>query len=235
MESTSNPASSRRRKTKAAAATALAGAVILGSSIAYFTDREAASTSATAGTVDITLTESWENVPNFNPGDKSNLSYNISNSGNKSVDVRETIVVKSSVAMDTASQAEFEIYRASNVEQAANGSYVPKSGAQPITSGGDRVVSQDGKTIKYLLDEYTLNGTGANAETESGITATNKDSDYVLVFKGSSQNKFQGAEVTVDLLAEAKQHRNTDSDTWVTVATEDVTLGGQAVQAVPER
>ena len=203
--------------------------------MAYFTDRETATATATAGTVDLALTEAWADVSNFNPGDMADFSYEISNDGNKSVDVRETIVLKSSVAMDAATQAEFELYRANDVEQAANGAYVPKNGAQPITEGVNRVVANDNMSIKYIIDEYVLNGTGANAEVEDGVDASTHESDYVLVFRDSSSNAFQGAELTVDLLAEAKQHRNTDDNTWATVATDSVTMGGAAVDAVPTR
>ena len=237
MTSTTKPPKKFRRfrTGKAAGATALAGALIIGGSMAYFTDHELATATATAGTVDLTLTESWADIANFNPGDQADFSYKIANDGNKSVDVRETIVIRSSQAMDTSGQAEFEIYHASDVEQQANGSYVPKDGAEPITTGEDRIVSVDSKTIKYAIDEYTLNGTGANAEEEDGITATSKDSDYVLVFRNNAGNAFQGAELSVELLAEAKQHRNTDGDTWAVIATESITLGDQTVNAVPEK
>ena len=226
---------SRLKTGKAVGATALAGALILAGSMAYFTDRESATATATAGTVDLALTEAWADVSNFNPGDKADFNYEISNDGNKSVDVRETIVLKSSVAMDAATQAEFELYRANDVEQAANGAYVPKYGAEPITTGADRIVADDNMSIKYVIDEYVLNGTGANAEEEDGVEETSKASDYVLVFRDSSGNAFQGAQLTVDLLAEAKQHRNTDDSTWATVATDSVTMGGAAVDAVPAR
>lgn len=222
-------------KGKAAGATALAGALILAGSMAYFTDREQADATATAGTVDLTLTEAWEDIANFNPGDTADFSYKISNDGNKSVDIRETIVLKSSVAMDAADQAEFELYHAGDVEQAANGAYVAKDGAEPITTGANRVVSDDSKTIKYVIDEYVLNGTGEAAETELGVMAVENETDYVLVFRDNASNAFQGAELSVDLMAEAKQHRNTDDDTWVTVSTENVTIGGQSVNAVPTR
>ena len=233
MAHLSKASSIRRNKVKTAGATALAGALILAGSMAYFTDHETAKATATAGTVDLTLTEAWADVSNFNPGDQADFSYTISNDGNKSIDVRETIVLTSSVAMDAATQAEFELYRADDVEQQSDGSYVPKYGAQPITTGEDRIVSDDNKTIKYVIDDYVLNGTGDNAETEDGIDATSKDSEYVLVFRNDSGNAFQGAELSVDLLAEAKQHRNTDGDTWSTVATEEVTMGSEVVSAVP--
>ena len=222
-------------KGKAAGATALAGALIIAGSMAYFTDREQAEVTAKAGTVDLTLTEAWADVSNFNPGDTADFSYRIANDGNKSVDVRETIVLKSSVAMDAADQAEFELYHASDVEQAANGAYVAKDGAEPITTDAKRVVSNDSKTIKYVMDEYVLNGTGTAAEIEDGVNAVENETDYVLVFRDDASNAFQGAELSVELMAEAKQHRNTNSNTWTTVSTESVTIGGQSVNAVPTK
>ena len=97
------------------------------------------------------------------------------------------------------------------------------------------MVGQDGKTITYVLDEYTLNGSGEYAEVEDGVSATEKESEYVLVFNKNASNDYQGAEVSVDFLAEAKQHRNTGSDTWAEIANENVSLGGETVNAVPAR
>lgn len=224
-----------KNKKKALAAGAIAASCILAGTVAYFTDRVETSATAKAGTVDLALDANWANVANFNPGDKADLDYQVSNDGNKSVDVRERLVVTSSVALDTAAQAEFEIYKAIDVEQDAAGAYVPKADAKPVTDGAKRIVAGDSKSITYVLPEYTLNGTGANAETESGVTDTNHATDYVLVFKGASSNAFQDADVEVSLLAEAKQHRNTNSDTWATVSSESVTFGNGNVNAVPAR
>lgn len=225
----------KKNTKKAVIAGSLAGAMALVGAFAFFTDRVDVSTQATAGTVDLALNANWTDVANFNPGDIADLSYTIQNDGNKSVDVRERIVVKSSVAMNAADQAEFEVYRAADVEQDAGGAYVPKYGAEPITNGEDRIVSDDNMSIIYEIQQYTLNGTGENAETEDGITETAKDSEYVLVFKDAAKNAFQGADVSVDLVAEAKQHRNTNDDTWSVISTDSVNIGGEALDVVPER
>lgn len=235
MSSETISSSSKKRKVTAAAAGTLAGAALLAGTLSYFTDRDSTNVEATAGTVDIGITADWQNVANFNPGDQADLGYTISSEGNKSVDVREKLVVKSSVAMADSGQAEFEIYRAADVAQDANGAYIPNPGAEPITTGADRVMSDDKMSITYSIDEYVLNGAGANAEVEAGISETSKESEYVLVFKNSSENAFQGAEASVDLVAEAKQHRNTGTDTWATVAKESIAVGGQNIDVVPER
>ncbi len=230
--SVENPSKKNFKKTLLVGA--LAGAVTLTGVMAYFTDRLNTSVGATAGTVDLALDANWEDVTNLNPGDRLDLSYTVQNDGNKSVDVRERIIVKSSVAMDTDNQAQFEVYASSDVEQDTNGAYVPKDGATPVATDADRVVSTDNTSITYNLAEYTLNGTGTGAETEDGITETSKDSSYVLVFDREAKNAFQGASVNVELVAEAKQHRNTDSDTWDVISTDSITAGGEALDVVPE-
>ena len=234
--STSITESSAKRKKMAIAAGTLAGAVAIGGTFAFFTDRHQANATATAGTVDLALDANWQDNENFNPGDKADLNYEISNEGNKSVDVRERIVVKSDVAMDPSQQAEFEVYRLADVELDASGSYVPKQGAVPVTEGADRVVSADNMSITYNIAEYTLDGTGTAAETEPEASgATSKASEYVLVFKRTASNAFQGANVTVDLVAEAKQHRNTDGNTWAEISTESITAGGSSINVVPQK
>ena len=233
-EATTSTTTSKNKK-RALAMGALAGAAAITGTLAFFTDRLETNMEATAGTVDLALDANWSDVANFNPGDKADIGYTISNEGNKSVDVRERIVVNSDVAMDASTQAEFEIYKAADVEQDAAGAYVPKSGAEPIATGADRIVSDDNKNITYELNQYTLNGVGTAAEEEAGIDTNVNESDYVLVFKGGSDNDFQGAHVDVELVAEAKQHRNTNDDTWAAVATEQIQVGGLDMNVVPER
>ena len=234
--STAITESSAKRKKMALAAGTLAGVIALSGTFAYFTDRVQSNATATAGTVDLVLDANWVDNDNYNPGDKADLIYNISNVGNKSVDVRERIVVTSDVVMDASQQAEFEIYQLADVYVNDSGDYVPKPGSVPITQGADRVVSADNKSITYNIAEYVLNGTGTAAETEAeALGATSKGSDYALVFKNTSSNAFQGVDVTVDLVAEAKQHRNTDGGTWTTVSSESVTVGNTNLNVVPER
>ena len=55
----------------------------LGGTVAFFTDRVETNANATAGTVDLSLVESWEDVANFNPGDKADLNYTINNDENR--------------------------------------------------------------------------------------------------------------------------------------------------------
>lgn len=211
-------------------------AVVAGASFAYFTDRADTTASGTAGTVGIDLASDinlldadGQNI--LNPGDMRDGSFSITNTGNKSIDVRTTVVLTSSVAMDkTADQAEYELYAASDVELVEGKGYAPKAGAKPIEV---RSISEDGTKITYAIPDYVLNGNEdfAERETEDGITSDTHDYDFVLVFKGNSANKFQNSTVTIDVLAEAKQHRNTAAG-WDIVAQETYSLAGEDVCAV---
>ena len=217
---------------------ALALVMVLGSSFAYFTDRADTSASGTAGTVGVDLTsdinlldEDGKDI--LNPGDLRDGSFGVENTGNKSIDVRTTIVLTSSVAMDkTAAQAEYELYLKDDVEFVEGKGWMPKDGAQPLEV---RSISEDGKTITYNLPDYILNGNedfgDDKREIEDGITTDSHDNDFVLIFKAGSSNAFQDSKVQLDVLVEAKQHRNTGAG-WDIVAQESYVSGAINQDAV---
>lgn len=214
-----------------------AAALLTAGSLAFFTDRQQGTFSATAGTLGLELTQNWATdntdvAGALIPGKKLELDYTLANTGNKSMDVKEQIVITSPVAMSGA-QAEFELYAANDVEQdSTTGAWKPKAEAQPVAT---RSLSRDGLKVTYEIPEFILNGTGENAETEDSVTATSKTGDYVIVFRDTAANAFQGQTISIDYLAQAKQHRNTGSDTWTTVATDTITFAGNdSFQAVPE-
>ena len=219
---------------------ALAVVMVAGASFAYFTDRADTSASGTAGTVAIELTDNINLLDEdgkdiLNPGDMRDAMLGIENKGNKSIDVRTTVVLTSSVPMtEDNGQAQYELYHKDDVELVEGKGYAPKTGAQPIEV---RSMSEDGKVITYNIPDYILNGNedfgDENREIEDGVDADAFAYDYVLVFRGDSANKFQDSTVKLDVLAEAKQHRNTGAG-WEIVAQETVTFGGAEVNAVVE-
>lgn len=200
--------------------------------LAYFTDRIQANATATAGTMELALTNITTGAnTKMKPGVGCTVDFTLSNKGNKSADVKEVLVLRSPVAM-TAGKEEFDLYKASDVTLATDGKYTIKSGAQPLAV---RSVSADKKSITYAIPEFILNGTGSAPETETGAAGTSKASAYVLVFKTTANNDFQDKTVTLDYIAQAKQHRNTDSATWSTVMTETINFAGNSTKAVPEK
>ena len=217
---------------------ALAIVMVAGASFAYFTDRADTSAQGTAGTVGVDLTsdinlldEDGKDI--LNPGDLRDGSFGVENTGNKSIDVRTTVVLTSSVPMDTeAAQAEYELYLKEDVEFVEGKGWMPKDGAQPLEV---RSISEDGKTITYNIPDYILNGNESfgddKREIEDGITTDSHDNDFVLVFKAGSSNDFQASTVQLDVLVEAKQHRNTGAG-WDIVAQESYTFGSINQNAV---
>lgn len=199
---------------------------------AFFTDRVQAQATATAGTLELALSPvTLSKSSGLKPGTGCKVDFTLSNLGNKSADVKEVLVLRSPTAM-TASAEEFDLYKASDVTLDADGKYTIAAGATPVAA---RAVSADRMSITYTIPEFILNGTGANAETETGAAGTSKASSYVLVFKSTAGNAFQGISVTMDYLAQAKQHRNTNVNTWTTVMSETIEFAGSNIQMVPEK
>ena len=214
-----------------AAATVLSLAV---GTFAYFTDHIVAETTATAGSLDLTLTTPViSKTEQFKPSEGISIQFTLSNAGNKSADVLETLVLTSSQAMtgSATKQCEFELYRSTDVTL-NNGIATIKSGATPLTV---KSISADNKKITYAIPEFVLNGTGENAETEPEANGkSSKTSSYVLVFRNDAGNQFQNVTITLDYEAQAKQHRNTDSSTWTTVKNQTISFAGNnAYKAVP--
>lgn len=169
MSMTASESTSSGKKKKALAAGALAGMIAIGGTFAFFTDRVATdaklSTSETA--VDIVtdpddpnpehrddLTAKWGDVnatalANYNPGDKIDLSYELSNEGELAVDVRETFIITSSVDMKDGAP-EFRLFKAASQN--------PSTGAW---TGSDVVVKEEklnDKQYKYTISPYEMSG-----------------------------------------------------------------------------
>lgn len=224
------------KKTKKLMALVLAIATVAALAVgtfAFFTDRIQAKAEATAGTLELSLTDiqTGKNVK-MKPGTGCTVDFTLSNLGNKSADVKEILVLRSPVAMTAGAATEFDLYKASDVTLAADGKYTIKTGAQPVAV---RSVSTDKKSITYTIDQFTLNGTGEDAETEPRVTSNAKASAYVLVFKNTAGNAFQDITVTLDYMAQAKQHRNTNDATWTDIMSETITFAGSSTSAVPEK
>lgn len=202
---------------------------------AFFTDRVQAKAEAKAGTLELALSQvTLSKSTGLKPGTGCKVDFTLSNLGNKSADVKEVLILRSPKAMNTTTP-EFDLYMASDVTLDADGKATIKANATPVAT---RVVAQDSKSITYTIDEFILNGTGAGAETEGTAVGISKASSYVLVFSSTAGNDFQGITVTLDYLAQAKQHRNTNAATWETVLTDRIVDTGSAFNghsAVPEK
>ncbi|MBU5457555.1 leucine-rich repeat domain-containing protein [Oscillibacter sp. MSJ-31] len=212
------------------------------SMLAFFTDREEIQTSGDAGTVMIGLSKNGIKLTDaqgkdiMNPGDKRDITYTISSLGNKSIDVRETIVLtvydKDGQPLNLSdTQSEFEIYDAADVEEVEGQGWMPKADKQPLD-----IKSLKDNVITYVRPDFVLSGGGdgeREIETdESGEIPTTKDRAYALIFKAASGNKFQLAMLKMDVIVEAKQHRNTAGGWDLMVKTSTELSNGNTIDTV---
>ena len=230
---------------KSAIACLIAAAIlVLGGSLAYFTDYAVTSAEGTAGTVAIAL-DSKINLLNedgmdiLNPGDQRDAGYDVTNMGNKSIDVRETVALKVLDREGNAinftgsadTQSEFDLYLRSDVSEVPGEGYKPNADAEPL-----QIKEINGNVITYTLPEYSLNGNSDEydeVETIDGVDTFVKENDFVLVFKGETGNDWQGVSLEMDVIVEAKQHENTGAG-WEIVAQKEVTQGSITKDVVEE-
>lgn len=232
-----------RKRTLALVMAAITALSLMVGSLAYFTDRVEGKAEATAGTLDLVLkdTSNKENqmtvggdASAFKPGYAVTIDYSLANAGNKSADIKETFVltVKDSAgnAMALSETApQFQLFQKSDVVIASDNTVTINSGVTPLAT-----VSAN--QLIYHVDQYTLNGTGTGAEIEAGITTNLKTCAYVLVFMPTAGNEFQNVDLTLNYVAQAKQHRNSDTSdaAWDAVYETDVLkIGNTDIKVVP--
>lgn len=207
-------------------------------SFAFFTDRVSQDVRASAGNIDLVFTDIsssasgangirsnnefardavWgssivRNRAVINPGDYFDLSYALMNTGSKSMDVRQQLVLTSSKSLT----ADAEEYRLTIT-----------GGKNATAVVGD--LSGDRKSITYDLKDIVLSG---SVEQEDGALA---DPRYIvrLDFLLDAANEFAGSGITVTYKAMAKQHRNTTDEHWANWA-EYETKFDQIGEADPE-
>lgn len=217
-----------KKASKKATACAVLGAMALAGagSMALFTDRIDGNATATAGTLDLVLAgdDAWAqnaNIKKMIPGFILDMDYTLTNEGNKSMDVRETITI-TSASHDFKAVPEFLVYKTSDVTvDTETGAY--KATGTPIAYELDATK----RIVTIKPDTFTLNGNpaDANAEVEDGVNTNVYTGDYVILFAEDAANTWLGNDLTVDYVAEAKQHRNTgDKDTWTAVENSTTAL-----------
>ena len=202
----------KKRMTKILAA-GMALCLLVGT-FAFFTDKESKTASGTAGTIDLVFedvskaadnkqtsqTNTTDNVwagsivkagDIMNPGDTYDMGYKLSNTGSKSIDVKQTLTVTSDVAM-TEGAEEYTLTIAGET-------------VTPVLNGEKTVLTYD-------LADIILQG----SVEKDGVAE--KDYDVTLNFALAAKNAFMDKGVTVDLQIYAKQHRNAPDADWAMVA-----------------
>lgn len=154
------------------------------------------------------LEDVWkEKNPNelIKPGDDVDLSYELTNIGDSDIDVKETIILSSSVPLDQA-DPEYRLF----LDAAAD-----KYGAMV----GGTVVSAE------AISEYQVKYEVAPFSLEKGQS---KAFDYVMVFNKYAGNAFQQSTCTIDYLVEMRQHSDllAENEGWEEIQTATITFAG---------
>lgn len=194
--------------------------------MSYFTDYKSADTTQThAGTVeatldlktkDMTVGMDGESLGIINPGDITPFNFDVTNTGEKSIDIKPVITITSSQAMNPADM-EFKIVKASDGSETL------------IETNGEVSMSKDNKTATYTLKDYSLAGSVEKDHTKDGNTATTKAHTYFFMMDKDSKNNMQSATVDIKVEMYGKQHRNTQTDhvkdsDWKSIVEEKTSL-----------
>ena len=203
----------------------LAGAaacMLLVGSFAYFTDQHDTAADAQAGNINFTWVDAATNLSGaqedttwktgfdadgvMNPGDSYDFSYTVGNTGSKSIDVKQTLVLVSDEPLtENAEEYTLTITGGNNATEV-----VP---ASIVTEGQGNAAKT---TITYELADIILDG---SVETETGSHGTTTDYTVKLNFDLGAKNKFMDSKVDLSYQAYAKQHRNAPDAGWAEVAT----------------
>lgn len=172
-------------------------ATLMMGAFSYFTDYQTKTLQASAGTLDLEMTDATEDLTAgltiLNPGDANELTFTASNTGEKSMDVKAIITVTADQAMN---ESDYQ-YKITKGGTALNGT-----------------LSDDSKVLVYTIDDVTLSGS-----VEEDGDDTSYKYDYLFEMDADADNSWQNSDVEVKIELYAKQHRNTsglDSD-WTSI------------------
>lgn len=190
----------KKRLVRSGAAVAIVGSVLIGA-FAYFTDYDSRELTAKAGNLSIDISKDTTDLTNglgiVNPGDSNPLTFTVTNTGEKSVDIKAVMTVSAPQAF--SDDHEYKITAIDGTE---------------LTG----VLSTDKKSIVYTVADVALVGSVEDDTTLDG-TESSHVYDYKFVFDEDVDNTWQDVEGTVEVEVFAKQHRNTDGlgNDWVSI------------------
>lgn len=208
----------KRNRISLALVLCLVLSLVIGS-FAFFTDRAEISGSATTGELAVGIEVSDDIstqllqangvggvvINNWNPGDNVNFSYTVENDANKALRAQETITLK-------VTSTDGRVIEAATVD-AAKLTIKGEDGAVLTTAVPTSVAPvTGGYELTYIMPEFTLSGTGTNAEEVAGSEDTTKTVTYSLDFDKSALNNYQGAEISILVHVDAIQALNTATD-----------------------
>ena len=229
-------------------------ALIFGGALAYFSDNAILSNNTKVGTVNIDVNGGLVHsnaLNNLNPGDNDpdvptdyrpgtdhELSFEIDNLGNKSVVFRTIIEISAIKSDGTAFTA--EELRAIILSEKQNVTAVTTQDTIASTDTGKQTevirLLADGyndNQVFYIVGgddnnlNYVLNGTGDNAETETGVTKTSTVQTFdVGLDKDLAENTYHNATIIFNIVVQAMQYRGTGEAEWDNIFEKEFSMNG---------
>lgn len=208
--------------------------------LALFTARTDSDFSAKAGTVVIDLKDlAMTNNKNINPGDNDpsnpensvegtehEFSYDVYNTGNKSIRTRHTIIL----TVDKSGESE-ELLDARylslfvNEKEIESKTYILEDDSEVTDLSSTEIPV---KAVKYVFLSDVFDGKGtdiekggdAEKETISNVVKQDENGDvkktytYDFSLLRGADNDYQACDINIDVTVEAIQYRNTNDSDW---------------------
>lgn len=148
-----------------------------------------------------------------NKGASHELTFKVNNLGNKAVRTRHTIILSANNGDEVLDASLLRLLKfGKEIEKV---SYIDIDGNEFSDASTSDVAS-----IKYVYLSDDLDGVGEGAEVrdESNVVSSKEyKHDFALLLE--ADNKFQGANISFEIIVEAIQYFNTDASTWTSVST----------------
>lgn len=243
------------KKLAIAGMSTLALAAVAFGAYAYFSDTDSETTQGTVGTVKVdvsdTVLDHSGNLDNINPGDNDpenpdgnrdgsdhELSFKLSNKGNKSIITRTVITITGVTNGDVAGFPAGSVISSDELLNILLSEKKDTTGTVGDTDADKHTavkvltpdtVDKTNNKVVYVIggdrNEDVLSGVGTNNETETangGLTEVKRIFDVGLSKNVTQESPLMGATITFEVKVEAMQYRNTGTADWETIFTDTV-------------
>ena len=217
----------------------LSTALLLGSSLAYFSDRKAGLFRGAIGNIEIDLNTSDPGKRVFTYGSMNDISFHARNKGNRAMDLKAVVKIQSNmpVTQGFPCRAVFlPCYRLFAEENPSYAYTFDPGKAEPFTETGSSTAlsgtvtaSQEQGNVNEMTYEFTglLNGNHPTKKNETSPGAEEDDSFDVPLhicfpsYHGLPgwENDTKNAYYRVTVKIYGKQHRNTTDADWNLIKT----------------
>lgn len=222
---------------------AISTLALVGGAFALFSDTDEEETKATAGTVDVTVSDiEFENSKNINPGDNDpelpkdpdrpegtshKVTFDVESKGTKSIRTKLEITI--SMKNKELDPCVFRLYKEDGSELVkkyyeVNGSYISSEEYDKLPEDNRKCTS-----IKYIVASDIFDGVGLNSEKEELSTVKEdkngkaiKSYTYQLAMSQYATDIYQGEKVDINITTYAIQYRNTNPSDWYKINSQDI-------------